>query len=105
MTLDITPTASDMSGLVVTALAAMSRDDTLAHWGVPLSTIGGYTPAGMNSGETRKYDEAALWQNAVHFRTSALCSMARNSRTSISREVLLLPGTRRAALTMGETIW
>lgn len=70
--IEFTPTAADMSSLVVTALSSMSRDDTLTHWGVPLSTIGGYTPAGMNSGETRKYDEAALWQNAVQFRLDSM---------------------------------
>lgn len=70
--IEFTPTAADMASLNVIALAQMSRDDTLTHWGVPLSTIGGAAPTGMNSGETRKYDEAALWQNAVQFRIDAL---------------------------------
>jgi hypothetical protein len=72
MPMEFTPTAADMNSLSVVELSRMSRDDVLAHWGVPLSTIGGYTPAGMNSGETRKYDEAALWQNAVQFRIDSM---------------------------------
>lgn len=70
--LDFTPTAADMTSLNVILLSGMSRDDTLTHWGVPLSTIGGTTPSGLNSGDSRKYDEAALWQNAVQFRIDAL---------------------------------
>lgn len=70
--MEFTPTAADMASLNVILLSSMSRDDTLTHWGVPLSTIGGASPAGMNSGETRKYDEAALWQNAVQSRIDAL---------------------------------
>ncbi len=45
-----------------------SRDDLLTIWGVPLSIVGGSSPAGLNSGETRKYDEAAIWQGPVHSR-------------------------------------
>lgn len=70
--MEFTPTAADMASLNVILLSSMSRDDTLTHWGVPLSTIGGASPSGMNSGETRKYDEAALWQNAVQSRIDAL---------------------------------
>jgi hypothetical protein len=70
--IEFTPTAADMSSLVVTALATMSRDDTLIHWGVPLATIGGAAPVGLNSGGSRDADEAALWQNAVQFRIDAL---------------------------------
>ncbi len=70
--IEFKPTAADMSSLNVIELSRMSRDDTLIHWGVPLSTIGGYTPQGLNGGETRKYDEAALWQNAVQFRIDGI---------------------------------
>ena len=45
-----------------------ARDDLLQLWGVPISIIGGTTPAGLNSGDTRKYDEAAIWQGPVHHR-------------------------------------
>jgi SPP1 gp7 family putative phage head morphogenesis protein len=70
--IEFTPTAADMQSLNVILLSQMSRDDTLTHWGVPLSTIGGAVPSGLNSGEARKFDEAALWQNAVGFRIAAL---------------------------------
>lgn len=70
--LEFTPTAADMASLNVILLSQMSRDDTLTHWGVPLSTIGGQSAGGLNSGDSRKYDEAALWQNAVQFRVDAL---------------------------------
>lgn len=72
MPMEFTPTAADMASLNVILLSQMSRDDTLTHWGVPLSTIGGTGVGGLNSGEQRKYDEAALWQNAVQFRVDAL---------------------------------
>lgn len=45
-----------------------ARDDLLTIWEVPLSIVGGTTPAGLNSGDTRKYDEAAIWQGPVHHR-------------------------------------
>jgi len=54
--------------LKVRDLMVGSRDDLLALWGVPLSIIGGTTPAGLNSGDTRKYDEAAIWQGPIHHR-------------------------------------
>ena len=60
------PTAANMSELGVTDLLTLGRDFILQKWGVPLSQIGGSSPAGLNSGDTKKYDEAALWQNAIH---------------------------------------
>jgi hypothetical protein len=54
--------------LKIRDLMVGSRDDLLALWGVPLSIIGGSTPAGLNSGDTRKYDEAAIWQGPIHHR-------------------------------------
>lgn len=70
--IEFTPTAADMNSLSVQWLSQMGRDDILTHWGVPLSTIGGSVPTGLNSGESRKYDEAALWQNAIQFRIDML---------------------------------
>ena len=63
---DFTPMAATPAELDLLKLMTMSRDDTLALWGVPLSQIGGSTPSGLNSGEVRKYDRAAMWQNAIH---------------------------------------
>lgn len=48
-----------------------SRDDILAAWGVPPTQIGVTLASGLNSGETRNYDEAVLWQGAVSHRLDA----------------------------------
>jgi hypothetical protein len=69
--IDFTRTVATPLELSLIELMKMSRDDTLAHWGVPLSQIGGASPTGLNSGEVRKYDRAALWQNAIHPRLFA----------------------------------
>ena len=63
---DFTAMAATPAELDLMKLMVQSRDDTLAMWGVPLSQIGGYSPAGLNSGDVRKYDYQALIQNAVH---------------------------------------
>lgn len=46
-------------------LMGRNRDDLLALWGVPYSQVGGSPAAGMNGGEARDSDKAALWENAV----------------------------------------
>lgn len=69
---DFTKTAADPNELGLTDLASMERDDILSGWGVPPSQAG--VPAesvGLNSGETKKYDEATLMQGAVHDRVVA----------------------------------
>ncbi|MFI4978512.1 MAG: phage portal protein, partial [Solirubrobacterales bacterium] len=62
---DFIRTAATERELDLVKLMTLSRDDLLNLWGVPLSQLGGYSPTGLNSGDVRKYDEAALWQNAV----------------------------------------
>ena len=69
---DFIRTAATMAEMQVIDLMTKNRDDLLALWGVPLSQVGGSTAAGLNSGDVRKYDEAALWQNAVHQRLEEL---------------------------------
>ena len=69
---DFIRTAATTAEMQVIDLMTKNRDDLLALWGVPLSQIGGSTAAGLNSGDVRKYDEAALWQNAVHPRLEEL---------------------------------
>jgi phage portal protein BeeE len=64
--IEFTQTTMTLADLQVVELMKLARDDLLALWGVPLSQIGGATPAGLNSGETRKYDKQALWENANH---------------------------------------
>lgn len=63
-------TTASPAELDLLRLMTMAKEDTLAVWGVPLSQIGGVTPAGLNSGDVRKYDRAAMWQNAIHPRLS-----------------------------------
>jgi Phage portal protein len=69
---DFIKTAATMAEMQIIDLMSKNRDDLLALWGVPLSQVGGVTAAGLNSGDVRKYDEAALWQNAVHPRLAEL---------------------------------
>ncbi len=65
---DFTKTTLTPQELQLRTMMDGARDDLLSIWGVPLSIIGGTTPAGLNSGDTRKYDEAAVWQGPVHHR-------------------------------------
>ena len=68
---DFLPTAANMHDLLLKDLLTLDRDFILELWGVPLSQIGGSAGGGLNSGETKKYDEAALWQGAIHPRLVA----------------------------------
>lgn len=68
--IDFTKTVQSVDEMKLIDLMGRNRDDLLAVWHVPLSQIGGMTPTGLNSGDVRKYDEAALWQNAVTPRLS-----------------------------------
>lgn len=43
----------------------LGRDGILGLWGVPETQLGLAGAGGLNSGETKSYDEAILWQNAV----------------------------------------
>lgn len=70
--IDFIRTAATAQELALIDLMTRNRDDLLALWGVPLSQLGGVTAAGLNSGDVRKYDEAALWQNAVTPRLSRM---------------------------------
>lgn len=65
---DYIRTAATMAELMIPDLAKIGRDDVLAHWGVPGSQIGVQAPTGLNSGGTKGYDEAILWQGAIHTR-------------------------------------
>lgn len=58
-------TAESPESLKLPDLMTLSREDVLAIWKVPKSQLGMEGAAGLNSGERNKYDEAALWQNAV----------------------------------------
>lgn len=66
MPVDFIKTTMTIEDLDLINAMTNARDDLLALWGVPLSQIGGATPSGLNSGDTRKYDRQALWENANH---------------------------------------
>lgn len=68
---DFQPTAANMTELGVTDLMTLSRDFILEVWGVPLSQIGGSPPAGLNSGDKGKHEEAAMWKGAIDPRLDA----------------------------------
>jgi len=70
--IEFTKTVADMQQLEVVKLLTNNRDELLELWGVPLSQIGGNSPAGLNSGDVRKYDRAALIQNAVEPRCDVM---------------------------------
>lgn len=71
--IDYTQTAATPGELALLDLSRMNRDDILAIWGVPPSMAAvPQSSGGLNSGETRKYDEATLMQGAVHDRVLAI---------------------------------
>jgi SPP1 gp7 family putative phage head morphogenesis protein len=72
---DFTRTAATMQELAVEALYKMAREDKMALWGVPASQVPFPTAAGLNSGETKGYDEAVFYQGAVHDRVTMLTSV------------------------------
>jgi phage portal protein BeeE len=70
--LDYTETSSTPEEMQLNAILELTRNDILGIWGVPLSAVGIALARGMNSGETQKYEEAALWQNGIHPRLVAM---------------------------------
>ena len=69
--IDFTSTAMTMEQAKAVEMMTRSRDDLIALWGVPLSAIGISEGRGLNSGDARKYDDEALWQNAVEPRVTS----------------------------------
>lgn len=70
--IDYVRTVATNQELDTTAMANLARDDILTLWGVPGSQVGIAQPAGLNSGGTKSYDEAVLWQGAIHTRLQSL---------------------------------
>ncbi len=63
----LTPDQLDLAKLM-----ELMRDDLLSFWNVPGSLVGISHAVGLNSGDSRKYDEAALWQGPVHDRLNII---------------------------------
>jgi phage portal protein BeeE len=63
---DFTSTAMTMDEAKVVEMMVRARDDLFTLWGTPLAAIGGPAPVGLNSGSSRKEDDAVLWQKANH---------------------------------------
>lgn len=68
-------TAEPPNALELPDLSSMSRDDTLALWRIPKSQVGMEAKTGLNGGERNKYDEAALWQNAIEPRLGTFAEL------------------------------
>lgn len=66
--IDYTRMAATMRELMIPDISKIGREAVLAHWGVPPSQIGISSPTGLNSGSTKGFDEAVLYQGAVHDR-------------------------------------
>jgi hypothetical protein len=65
---DFTRTTGTPSEIGLVDLMRIAREDILAHWGVPPSQAAYEISGGLNSGNTKSFDEAVLYQGAVHNR-------------------------------------
>ena len=63
--IEYTKTTATPTELNLGAIAELGQDGILELWGVPDSQLGARQAAGLNTGESRKHDEATLMQNAV----------------------------------------
>ncbi len=63
------PTGMTPVDMALVDLMKLSRDDIFGRWRAPFSLVyGGSQATGLNSGDSRKYDEASLMQGPVHDR-------------------------------------
>lgn len=69
---DYVRTAATPDELGLDATDERTRDAILALWKVPRSQAAIEAPAGLNSGSTKGFDEAILWQGAIHPRLLSL---------------------------------
>lgn len=65
---DYVRTAATLDELSIVQIDERVQDSILGLWGVPRSQAGIAAPAGLNSGSTKGFDEAILWQGAIHQR-------------------------------------
>ena len=69
---EFTHTTMTPEQIALVELMKLMRDELFIAWNVPGSLVGVSAAAGLNSGDSRKYDEAALWQGPVHDRLVTL---------------------------------
>lgn len=62
---DFTRISATPAELDLVAVMNLSRDEVSELWNVPRTQVGGKGDGGLNSGQSKGYDEAVLWQNAV----------------------------------------
>jgi len=70
--IEFTHTTMTPEQIAIVDLMTLMRDDLFVAWNIPGSLVGISHSTGMNSGDSRKYDEAALWQGPVHDRLVTL---------------------------------
>lgn len=76
MPLDFTQMTASPKELQLTDVMKGNREDIFAAWGVPPSQVGIMAARGLNSGETVKYEEAALFQGAIQPRGDGIVETA-----------------------------
>jgi len=69
---DFVKTAADMHELAIVEIDARTDAAIRELWHLPGSQTGATAPAGLNSGNTKSFDEAVLWQKAIHPRLVAV---------------------------------
>lgn len=69
---DFIPTAADFQKLQTEELGRLAREEKFGLWGVNPTLAGFPAPTGLSSGDSRKFDEAATWQNACQPRADMI---------------------------------
>lgn len=67
-------TGADPTNLALGDVARLTRDDINSIWGIPQSQAGIASPTGMNSGETRGFENQVLMTGPVHDRVEIIRS-------------------------------
>lgn len=79
-------TSATPQELEIAEVWKLSREDIYAAWGLPQSQQGINQPSGLNSGETKGYDEAVLWQGPVHSRLEPFHEMVQGFLDDVKRK-------------------
>lgn len=78
-------TSATPQELQIVEVWRMSREDIYANWGLPQSQQGITQSQGLNSGDTKGYDEAILWQGPVHARLDPFREMVQGFLDDVKR--------------------